>query len=41
MKQGITIKEERLSAVEYIGFLKRSDLVLQISVIGFILQIWA
>ncbi len=26
MKQGITIKEERLSAVEYIGFLKRSDL---------------
>ena len=26
MKQGITIKEERLSAAEYIGFLKRSDL---------------
>ena len=26
MKQGITIKEERLSAVEYIGFLKKSDL---------------
>ena len=26
MKQGITIKEERLSADEYIGFLKRSDL---------------
>ena len=26
MKQGITIKEERLSAAEDIGFLKRSDL---------------
>ncbi len=26
MKQEITIKEERLSAAEYIGFLKRSDL---------------
>ena len=26
MKQGITIKEERLSADEYIGFLKKSDL---------------